>query len=306
MVRKGEPMATTIRSKGAIRADPDNDFTGSQHWCQVLKSYVVDEVVAVSPWSESSAAVWDELAEACADRGIIFRLLVLMPPPRVGSYRVEEVGPGSYFLSLESVPQDYPRLMIKRMIDIVGALCGLSFCALVYPLYALWLRLVSPGPILFRQCRLGRNGRLFTLYKFRTMHPNAEQELSKLLEKNEMRGAFFKIKNDPRVIRGGHSMRRTHLDELPQFWNVLTGDMSLVGTRPPTPDEARGYLDHHYRRLSMRPGLTGLWQVSGNGSVRDFEDVVKLDCTYIDNWSLAFDLKLIVKTATKVVARSGW
>ena len=123
---------------------------------------------------------------------------------------------------------------------------------------------------------------------------------------NQMGGALFKIKNDPRIVAGGNFMRRTHLDELPQFWNVLIGDMSLVGTRPPTRLEAQAYEDRHYRRLSMRPGITGMWQVSGNGEVHEFEEVVRLDCSYIDTWSLKLDFKLLAKTLFKVVKLGGW
>ncbi len=123
---------------------------------------------------------------------------------------------------------------------------------------------------------------------------------------NQMNGALFKIKNDPRIVAGGNFMRRTHLDELPQFWNVLMGDMSLVGTRPPTRNEVESYENRHHRRLSMRPGLTGMWQMTGNLAVRDFEEVVKLDCEYIDEWSLGLDLSLIGKTLLKVTRRMGW
>ena len=153
---------------------------------------------------------------------------------------------------------------------------------------------------------MGRNGRFFTLYKFRTMRPNAEQELSRLMALNQMNGALFKIRNDPRIIRGGNFMRRTHLDELPQFWNVLSGDMSIVGTRPPTRNEVESYENRHYRRLSMRPGITGNWQVAGVDTVQDFEDVVRLDCHYIDNWSLVSDLRLIGRTLVKVLHGAGW
>jgi len=169
-----------------------------------------------------------------------------------------------------------------------------------------WLRMVSPGTVLFRQERMGRNGRFFTLYKFRTMRPGAERDLPTLMALNQMNGAMFKMQNDPRVIFGGDFMRRTHLDELPQFWNVLMGDMSLVGTRPPTRNEVVSYENRHHRRLSMRPGITGMWQVAGNHAVSDFEEVVKLDCHYIDHWSLGLDLKLIGKTLLKVTRRIGW
>ncbi len=153
---------------------------------------------------------------------------------------------------------------------------------------------------------MGRNGRFFTLYKFRTMRPNAELELPDLMGRNQMSGALFKIKDDPRIITGGNFMRRSHLDELPQFWNVLLGDMSLVGTRPPTRREVESYESRHHRRLSFRPGLTGTWQVTGNHAVRDFEEVVKLDCRYIDEWSLLLDFKLIVLTFLKMFHRAGW
>ncbi len=294
-------------TNSANQADGGNGTNGAnayEAWSAVLKGHVVDEVIAVSSWEES--ANWTDLAAACADRGITFRVLVMMPRPHVGKYQIEDLGRGAYFVSLETVPQAPLPLMFKRLLDIVGAVAGLSVCVMVYPVYALWLRFVSSGPTLFRQERLGRNGRAFALYKFRTMHVDAERVLPDLIDRNEMRGAIFKIKDDPRVIFGGHFMRRTHLDELPQFWNVLRGEMSLVGTRPPTPSEAAGYEARHYRRLSMRPGITGAWQVSGNGSVRDFEEVVKLDCEYIDNWSLMLDLKLVAKTMTKVIRGGGW
>ncbi len=273
-------------------------------WSDVLKRYAVDEVVAVTAWDQS--AIWNQLAEACADRGVIFRQLLVMPKPKIGRYHIEDAGNGQYLVSLETVSQDFLALSAKRALDIVASILGLILCALLYPFYAAWLRIVSPGMVLFRQERMGRNGRFFILYKFRTMRPNAEVELPELMALNEMNGALFKIRNDPRIINGGNFMRRTHLDELPQFWNVLMGDMSLVGTRPPTRAEAESYENRHYRRLSMRPGLTGIWQVAGHNAVRDFEEVVKLDCQYIDQWSLELDLKLIGKTILKVARQVGW
>lgn len=298
-------MASSIRQiKPGTPAPGEPNVVAPKTWSEVLKRYAVDEVVAVSTWDQS--AIWNELSEACSDRGVIFRQLVVMPKPKVGRYHIEDAGNGSYFVSLETVPQEQLTLAIKRGFDILGALFGVMLCALVYPFYALWLRVVSPGPTLFRQERMGRNGRLFTLYKFRTMRPNAEAELHELMALNEMSGALFKIKDDPRIVAGGTFMRRTHLDELPQFWNVLLGDMSLVGTRPPTLNEVDCYESRHYRRLSMRPGITGIWQVTGNHVVHDFEEVVKLDCRYIDEWSLALDLKLIGRTLLKVVSRAGW
>jgi lipopolysaccharide/colanic/teichoic acid biosynthesis glycosyltransferase len=298
-------MATSMRqlngsSPSPVRSNSDKP----EAWSDILKRYAVDEVVAVTSWDQS--AIWNELSEACADRGVIFRQLVVMPKPRIGKYHIEDAGNGQYFVSLETVPQDFLALAIKRGLDIIGSIFGVMLCALIYPFYAIWLRLVSPGTVVFRQERMGRNGRFFILYKFRTMRPNAEKELPELMSLNQMNGALFKIKNDPRIIAGGNFMRRTHLDELPQFWNVLMGDMSLVGTRPPTRNEVESYENRHHRRLSMRPGITGIWQVTGNDVVHDFEEVVKLDCRYIDEWSLALDLKLLGKTLLKVTRRVGW
>lgn len=298
-------MATSIRQLSSNAVAPLLDERQSpEAWSDVLKRYAVDEVVAVSAWNQ--AALWNDLAEACADRGVIFRQLVVMPKPRIGKYHIEDAGNGQYFVSLETVPQDFLALAIKRALDLIGAVVGVMLSGLVFPFYALWLRIVSPGTVLFRQERMGRNGRFFTMYKFRTMRPDAERELPALMALNQMNGAMFKIEHDPRVIRGGNFMRRTHLDELPQFWNVLMGDMSLVGTRPPTRNEVETYENRHHRRLSMRPGITGIWQVAGNRSVRDFEEVVRLDCEYIDRWSLGLDFRLILKTITKVARFRGW
>ncbi len=297
-------MANSIRQLSSNASSLQAEAEPTNPWSAVIKNYAVDEVVAVTAWNQS--ALWSELAEACADRGVIFRQFVVMPKPKLGKYHIEDAGNGQYFISLETVPQDFLALALKRVFDVAGSILGVILCSLVYPLYAFWLQVVSPGPVLFRQERIGRNGRLFTLYKFRTMRPNAEGELAKLMALNEMNGALFKIRNDPRVILGGNFMRRTHLDELPQFWNVLIGDMSLVGTRPPTRAEVDRYENHHYRRLSMRPGITGIWQVIGNSTVRDFEEVVKLDCNYIDNWSLALDLKLTAQTIVRVLRGAGW
>jgi exopolysaccharide biosynthesis polyprenyl glycosylphosphotransferase len=273
-------------------------------WHNVLRSQVVDEVVAVLPWEQSLES--QSLALACVEKGITFRQLVRMPPAPVGSYHLEDLGPGTYLLSLETIPQLRPALLVKRFIDVVTACAGLVCFGLVYLWYSRVIRRESPGPVLYSQERVGQNGRTFTLYKFRTMYPDAEKRLPELMKHNEMIGSMFKMKDDPRVTPTGKWMRRTHLDELPQFWNVLKGDMSLVGTRPPTPAEVAGYASHHHRRLSMKPGLTGLWQLNGNGSVRDFEDVVRLDCKYIDTWSLCLDSRIIARTLAKMVHQSGW
>ena len=291
----------TLAAVSAVGGRAERSVTAPVDWRELLNDYLVDEVVAVSPWSKASS--FSTLQEACAERGLIFRMLVMMPPCRGGRYNVDDIGAGNYLVSLEMVPQDFLPMMVKRAMDIAGSLVGLVLCGLVYLWYAPRLWRESPGPTFFSQKRVGRNGRLFECYKFRTMFPNAEPPLRK---HNHMRGPIFKLRNDPRVTPSGRFMRSTHLDELPQFWNTLRGEMSVVGTRPPTPDEVMAYESHHHRRLSMKPGITGLWQVNGNGAVPDFEEVVKLDCAYIDNWSLWLDCKIIVKTVFKMARGDGW
>lgn len=196
------------------------------------------------------------------------------------------------------------RSLPKRLLDIVGALVGLAITLVLFPFLALAIRLDSPGPILFSQVRLGWMGRRFRLWKLRSMVVNAEHLHNAV--PNEATGAFFKNANDPRINRVGRFLRRTSLDELPQFWNVLIGDMSLVGTRPPTPDEVDRYAIANWQRLDVRPGLTGEWQVNGRSKVLNFEDVILLDLRYQDNWSFGYDVRLILKTLSVIFSkRSG-
>lgn len=197
------------------------------------------------------------------------------------------------------------QLFVKRVIDIIGGLVGLAITAIMTPFVAIPLLIESPGPLFFRQKRVGRNGRFFKIVKFRSMYMDAEERKKELMAQNEMSGAMFKMTNDPRVTKVGKFIRATSIDEFPQFWNVLKGDMSLVGTRPPTVDEFMEYSPYHKRRLSLKPGLTGMWQVSGRSNIEDFEEVVRLDLEYIDNWSLALDIKILLKTVFVVFAKVG-
>lgn len=182
----------------------------------------------------------------------------------------------------------------KRAIDIIGALVGLAITGVLYLPIAIAITLDDPGPIFFGQVRCSWMGKRFRMWKFRSMVADAEAK--KHLVQNQASGAIFKNANDPRITRVGRFLRKTSLDELPQFWNVLKGEMSLVGTRPPTPDEVERYEIPQWQRLDIKPGMTGEWQVNGRSSVKDFEDVVKLDLKYQENWSLMYDLQLIVKT----------
>ena len=199
----------------------------------------------------------------------------------------------------------YKRLLIKRVMDIAGGLVGMLITLLFFPFVAIAIKLDSPGPVLFSQIRIGRNGRRFKIYKFRSMYVDAEKRKKELEKQNEMQGLMFKMENDPRITRVGKFIRKTSIDELPQFYNVVKGDMSLVGTRPPTADEFEKYNQYYRRRISMTPGLTGLWQVSGRSEIEDFDDVVKYDLQYIDNWSLTLDIKILFKTIWVVLAGRG-
>ena len=196
-------------------------------------------------------------------------------------------------------------MAIKRLIDIVGGLVGCLITAVLTPFVALAIRIDSPGPIFFAQTRIGKNGRRFKIYKFRSMYIDAEERKKELEAQNEMQGLMFKMDNDPRITKVGKFIRKTSIDELPQFVNIVKGDMSLVGTRPPTEDEFEQYNSHYRRRISMTPGLTGLWQISGRSEIVDFDEVVKLDLEYIDNWTLGLDIKILFRTIWVVLTGKG-
>jgi lipopolysaccharide/colanic/teichoic acid biosynthesis glycosyltransferase len=202
-------------------------------------------------------------------------------------------------------PNVHPSVLskTKRLLDIIGALIGLVITAIITVPIALAMQLDNPGPIFYSQIRCGLNGKPFRIWKFRSMVVGADQK--KHLVQNQAQGYIFKNKNDPRVTRVGRFLRRTSLDEFPQFWNVFIGEMSLVGTRPPTPDEVARYEQHHYQRLLVKPGITGEWQVKGRSSIIDFEDIVRLDLNYQTRWSRLYDLYLILKTIGVVLARKG-
>lgn len=198
------------------------------------------------------------------------------------------------------------KLFVKRLMDICGGIVGIILtgiaCIFVIPA----IKLADAGPAFFSQERIGKNGRRFKIYKFRSMYMDAEERKKELLDQNEMSGLMFKMENDPRIIKGvGKFIRDTSIDELPQFWNVLKGDMSLVGTRPPTVEEYEMYEMHHLKRISIKPGITGMWQTSGRSDITDFEEVVRLDTQYIMNWELSLDIKILLKTILVVLKKEG-
>ena len=221
----------------------------------------------------------------------------------LGEKRIQEVA-GMSVVTFSTNFYKHTHVIAKRCLDIVGALFGLLICGLVSIVLVPIIR-KDGGPAFFVQKRVGKNGRFFKFYKFRSMRVDAEEIKKELMEHNTMTGGMFKMDNDPRVTPIGRFIRKTSLDELPQFYNVLIGDMSLVGTRPPTIDEYRNYTPEQKRRLSFKPGITGLWQVSGRSAITDFDEVVKLDLAYMDGWTIWRDIKILLKTIKVVFRKEG-
>ena len=208
-------------------------------------------------------------------------------------------------LTFEGISYKLGHLFIKRIFDFVVSAMALILFAPIFLFSAFLIKVASPGPVLFKQERCSLHGRKFTFYKFRTMVVDAESRLKDILEYNEMNGPVFKMTNDPRVTRLGKWLRKYILDELPQLWNVFKGDMSLVGPRPPLPSEVEKYDNWQRRKLSMRPGITCLWQVRGRSELTDFNEWMKLDLEYIDNWSFWLDFKILLKTIPIVLLTRG-
>lgn len=221
-----------------------------------------------------------------------------------GKKYLDEVGKYAVVAIERNVPA-ISRVFLKRLGDILGGIAGTVIFALAFIIVGPLIRLDSEGPVIFVQKRVGKNGRIFDFYKFRSMYIDAEERKKELMDQNEMNGLMFKMENDPRITKIGKFLRKTSIDELPQFICVLKGDMSLVGTRPPTIDEYKKYKSYQKSRLSMKPGITGLWQISGRSDIRDFDEVIKLDMQYIDNWSILEDIRILFKTVGVVLMGKG-
>lgn len=260
--------------------------------------FVVDEVFIYLPTSE--VFPMDIIIRNFEDMGIKVSINIdLFDMDIDTSKSLNKVG-GFYAVTFTEREMSLKILILKRVLDILGGLVGLVITGIVTLMIGPLIKLESPGPIFFSQKRVGRNGRIFKIYKFRSMYVDAEERKKELMKQNEMDGLMFKIKDDPRITKIGKFIRKTSIDELPQFWNVLKGDMSLVGTRPPTVDEFEQYEGYHKKRLSMTPGLTGIWQVSGRSDITDFEEIVKMDVEYIENWNIKRDIEILLKTVQVV------
>ncbi len=248
-----------------------------------------------------------QIIRACSTMGVtVHRCLMELNNSEGRRQRIERLG--NYTVLTTSVNMvSSKQLFYKRTLDILGGILGCLLTGVLFLFVAPAIYMKSPGPIFFSQIRVGRNGKKFKMYKFRSMYLDAEERKKELMEKNQIEdGMMFKMKNDPRIIKGiGHFIRKYSIDEFPQFYNVLKGDMSLVGTRPPTVDEWEKYALHHRVRLAIKPGITGMWQVSGRSGITDFEDVVKLDSAYIEDWNVGLDIKILLKTIMIVVGSVG-
>ncbi len=280
----------------------------------VLREWV-DEVLISLPAGESCP---EGLVEELAETGVAMHLDISHIFTAAGNKQlVEKMGEFTVLTSTMNYASD-KQLAVKRLVDICGGLIGCLFTVLVFIVIAPIIYISSPGPIFFTQTRIGKNGKKFKMYKFRSMYMDAEKRKKEFMDQNRIKdGMMFKLDFDTRIIGNkilpdgrrktgiGEFIRKTSLDEFPQFFNVLKGDMSLVGTRPPTLDEWEKYKLHHRARLAIKPGITGLWQVSGRSNIIDFEEVVRLDTQYIINWSFALDIKILFKTVATVLKKEG-
>jgi exopolysaccharide biosynthesis polyprenyl glycosylphosphotransferase len=276
---------------------------------EFLRTQVVDEVMINLPQKDANMS---SFIRTLIQMGVIVHIGLDPVDEDLPNRTIERIG-GYTFLTTSVNTAGNFAMLIKRLIDICAGLVGCVITGIAFLFVAPLIYKASPGPIFYSQVRMGKNGRRFRMYKFRSMYMDADERKKELMAQNKMQGNMFKMDNDPRIIGSekgpgkgiGNFIRRMSIDELPQFYNILRGDMSLVGTRPPTLDEFEEYDLHHKIRLSMKPGLTGMWQVSGRSEITDFEEIVRLDASYIENWSLKLDWEIILKTFQVVLAKQG-
>lgn len=273
---------------------------------QIVRSKEIDQVYFIQH-SDDNIDQIQQYIDLCLEMGVTVKVVMDV------SYSRKMLRSNSYVSSVGTYPlityhtialNSYEQIL-KRMLDLVVSLVAVIVLSPVMLITAIAIKLDSPGPVIFKQVRVGQNGRTFNIYKFRSMCQDAEARRQELLDKNEMNGYMFKIKDDPRITKVGRFIRRTSIDELPQLFNVIKGDMSLVGTRPPTIDEVSQYERGQWRRISIKPGVTGLWQISGRNEITSFDEVVELDLRYIDNWSLNADLAILFKTVGVLFTKKG-
>lgn len=285
-------------------ADDDTEYIGSVDDLEnLIHSHAIDQVFFME--HRERPVCLQNYVETCLRIGVLARVVV--HPFKFGTAHSFVCSYGTYpVVTYHNVSLNKYAKAVKRLMDLVGSVVGLILASPIMLLTALLVKIDSPGPVIFKQKRVGQNGRHFYMYKFRSMCADAEERKTEVEGMNVMNSdRMFKAPDDPRVTRIGKIIRRLSIDELPQFVNVLKGEMSLVGTRPPTLDEVAKYDTEHWRRLSIRPGITGMWQVNGRSTIYNFEEVVALDTEYIDNWSIWLDLRILIKTVFLVFNRKS-
>jgi exopolysaccharide biosynthesis polyprenyl glycosylphosphotransferase len=268
---------------------------------RLIEEEKVDEVIITLPWMSHRKTM--RIVRECERRQVRARIVPDLFQMSLSQVDVDDLG-GVPLIGVREVGFSPSALLIKRAVDILGSITCILVAAPLTGLIMLAIKLDSPGPTIFRQTRVGLSGKLFEMYKFRTMHEGAEEELEDLRELDEIDGVTFKIRQDPRTTRVGRFLRRTSLDELPQLLNVLRGEMSLVGPRPNLPKEVDRYMEWHKKRLQVPPGMTGMWQVSGR-NLLSFDETALLDLYYIENWSLWLDCKILLQTIPTVLTGEG-
>ena len=284
------------RSKDDYDAAEDGEYIGHlEDLEEVIRIHNLDQIYIMQK-KEHEHAFAQQYVDLCVSMGVTVRLIVDFYKRRRAYSYVSTIGTypviAYHTITLNTYPQ-----VIKRIVDFFGSLVGIILTSPIMLVTAIAIKLDSPGPVLFKQPRVGKNGRIFKIYKFRSMYIDAEERKKELMAQNEIEGnIMFKMKDDPRITKVGKVIRKLSIDELPQFFNILFGTMSLVGTRPPTLDEVEKYNMTQWRRISIKPGLTGMWQVNGRSKVKNFDEIVEMDVEYIDNWSLWLDFKILVKT----------
>lgn len=263
----------------------------------------VDEVITCYNNNED---VINPILEDCRKMGITVHIALTKCGIEGAKRRIENVG-GYTVVTNYITSASNRQIFLKRLMDICGGIVGCLITLILFLFVAPAIYIKSPGPIFFSQIRVGKNGKKFRIYKFRSMYMDAEERKKELMKQNKVKdGMMFKMDHDPRIIKGvGNFIRKTSIDEFPQFFNVLKGDMSLVGTRPPTVDEWEKYNKHHRRRMAIKPGLTGMWQISGRSSITDFDEVVALDTKYIAEWNIGLDIKILFKTVGVIFTGKG-
>ncbi len=297
---------TTIQLVGYVSMEdnPDDRYLGSiKDLEKIVHENAIGQVYIMN--RKTDMVDIQEYIDICLDMGVSVRIIVKLFQAHGAHRYVSSVG--TYpVVTYHRVCLDDSSKALKRAIDIIGSLIGILVFSPIMLVTAIAIKLDSKGPVIFKQKRAGINGSIFKMYKFRSMCVDAEELKAKLQEQNEVKdGMMFKIKDDPRITKVGKFIRKTSIDELPQFFNVLFGSMSLVGTRPPTLDEVEKYERSHWRRMSIKPGITGMWQVSGRSQITDFDKIVELDTEYIDNWSIWLDFKIMIKTVFSLLQRKG-